>query len=80
MYSPLPPPQVWTPPEIDVFDVSDDLEQKKNWVRCPERHTGPTPTPHQVWTPVEIDFFDVSDDFEQNNIWYKRFLDLENWK
>ena len=28
-YSALPPPQVWTPPEIDVFDVSDDLEQKK---------------------------------------------------
>ena len=23
-----PPPQVWTPPEIDVFDVSDDLDQK----------------------------------------------------
>ena len=23
-----PPPQFWTPPEIDFFDVSDDLEQK----------------------------------------------------
>ena len=25
-----PPPQFWIPPEIDFFDVSDDLEQKKN--------------------------------------------------
>ena len=27
---PSPPPQIWTPPEINFFDVSDDLEQKKN--------------------------------------------------
>ena len=28
--APAPPPsQIWTPPEIDFFDVSDDLEQKK---------------------------------------------------
>ena len=26
-----PPPQFWIPPEIDFFDVSDDLEQKKEF-------------------------------------------------
>ena len=26
------PSQIWTPPEIDFFDVSGDLEQKKKCV------------------------------------------------
>ena len=25
------PSQIWTPPEIDFFDVSDDLEQKNKF-------------------------------------------------
>ena len=32
-YSPLPLPQVWTPAEINFFDVSDDFEQKKLYKR-----------------------------------------------
>ena len=29
---PLPSNQVWTPPEIDFFDVPDELEQKKIYI------------------------------------------------